>query len=294
VDCELAPGQITILIPVFNARHTISACIESAASQDHFGCSIVVSDNCSTDGTVGILHQLEKTIPNLRLILNPENMGSWLNFKGLIDQCQTEMALFLGADDCIDKSYVSRCISEFRVNRDVALVAGGCTFIDRKNKRWPGILHNHNQHQGGARVSDYYWKVKDNSIFYGIFRTSVGQKFFNLPCMFGGPVGADQAFVAYLAMSGKIITLNNAQIIRGYTEDSQSTQNFPTIASRYKHMQSYISVQLKFLYNMKREKKISACYFLLSVFYLSFRVYIKWNLSIARLALRQKVKHFCS
>ena len=43
--------KVSILIPVYNRVDMIRDCIDSALSQDYLDLEVIVSDNCSTDGT---------------------------------------------------------------------------------------------------------------------------------------------------------------------------------------------------------------------------------------------------
>ena len=71
--------KLTIAIPCYNAEKTIAASIESALAQDFKLKEVLVIDDGSTDGTVGIVSRYD-----VRLVVNPRNMGIGWNIENLM------------------------------------------------------------------------------------------------------------------------------------------------------------------------------------------------------------------
>lgn len=66
------PGLVTIVIPNWNGRTLLAACLRSLAGQTFTDYEIIVVDNGSTDGSV---EWLKANYPSIRLIANPTNRG---------------------------------------------------------------------------------------------------------------------------------------------------------------------------------------------------------------------------
>lgn len=68
--------DLSIIIVNFNTKEITRECIESIIEKTSgLNYEIIVIDNASSDGSVQTLKDLTKSLPNLRLILNKDNLG---------------------------------------------------------------------------------------------------------------------------------------------------------------------------------------------------------------------------
>ena len=72
---ERSPA-LSIGLAVRNGRNVIERCIDSILSQDFTDLELVVCDNASDDGTIGILDNYARADPRIRLSANQVNIGS--------------------------------------------------------------------------------------------------------------------------------------------------------------------------------------------------------------------------
>ena len=69
----MSPFDVTISIVSYNSKNVIADCISSLIETTQgIDIEIVVVDNCSEDGSAGLVKSL---FPNVRLIENRENVG---------------------------------------------------------------------------------------------------------------------------------------------------------------------------------------------------------------------------
>ena len=73
-----ANPKISVCIPVYNREKYIAQCIESVLAQDYKNIEIIISDNCSTDGTVDIINGYLKD-KRIRFYRNETNIGMLSN-----------------------------------------------------------------------------------------------------------------------------------------------------------------------------------------------------------------------
>lgn len=74
--------KVSILVPVYNRVGMINACVNSALSQDYPELEVIISDNCSTDGTWELCCHSYRDHPKVNLLRNASNLGpvpNWLN-----------------------------------------------------------------------------------------------------------------------------------------------------------------------------------------------------------------------
>ena len=93
--------KLSVCIVTYNHESLIGRCIESVLRQKvDFDYEIVVGEDCSTDGTRAILHELAARHPDkLKVMDRSKNLGAELNFNTTIAECQGEYIAFLEGDN---------------------------------------------------------------------------------------------------------------------------------------------------------------------------------------------------
>lgn len=99
--------SITICIPTYNQQDYVAATIMSAASQEPRPHEIIVSNDCSTDGTGAILDDLAKKIDTLRVIHQPENLGIGSNVSACLKMAKSDYIVRLDSDDLLLPGYIA-------------------------------------------------------------------------------------------------------------------------------------------------------------------------------------------
>lgn len=123
---------VSIMIPVFNRQAIISETLECAIKQTYPNIEIVISDNCSTDGTWSILEEYAKKDNRIKIYRNEVNVGPVLNWKKGIDKLQGEYTKILWSDDLISLDFVEKAIELF--DADTSFVMSGVrTFNSEDN-----------------------------------------------------------------------------------------------------------------------------------------------------------------
>jgi len=92
---------VSVCIITYNQAAFIRQAVESALDQEtSFSYEIVVSDDCSTDATPGILAGLVREHgPKLRVLLRPANLGINRNLAETIQACRGRYIALLEGDD---------------------------------------------------------------------------------------------------------------------------------------------------------------------------------------------------
>lgn len=112
-------GQVSILMPAYNAEKTILRAVNSLLEQSYENVEIIVVDDCSTDNTLKILSQIEdkrlKVIPSEKIGVAKARNITLANANG-------EFIAFCDSDDFYEKDYISSQI-EFFKNKKVCMTA---------------------------------------------------------------------------------------------------------------------------------------------------------------------------
>jgi teichuronic acid biosynthesis glycosyltransferase TuaG len=101
-DDDLAAGEplVSVVMPAYNASHTIARSIKSVQRQLYTNWELLVVDDCSTDDTVLIVKDLATIDSRIRLISLAKNSGRPAYPRNLaIKEAAGEFISFLDADD---------------------------------------------------------------------------------------------------------------------------------------------------------------------------------------------------
>lgn len=100
---------VSIGIPVRNGEIRVSNAIRSVLAQDFPDLELVISDNASTDGTEDVCREFARADPRIRYFRQPENIGLLNNFIAVMSLARGRLFTWVGDDDALELSYVSRC-----------------------------------------------------------------------------------------------------------------------------------------------------------------------------------------
>lgn len=102
-------GQvISVLVPVFNGARTIGQTLRSLRSQTHTDLEILVSDNASSDETVGIVRAHGAQDARIRLIRNDVNVGYCRNIRRAAEAASSDIIAIYHADDVYHPTIVAK------------------------------------------------------------------------------------------------------------------------------------------------------------------------------------------
>lgn len=101
--------KISVIVPSYNEKSVLEECIESLGEQTYPDFEIIVVDDGSTDGTLGILENLAKTLPSFKYVHQPHRgAGSARNLGA--KQAKGEILVFVDADMTFDKSFLESLV----------------------------------------------------------------------------------------------------------------------------------------------------------------------------------------
>jgi glycosyltransferase involved in cell wall biosynthesis len=93
--------KVSVCVVTYNHVNYIRQCLDSLVKQEtNFKIEILVSDDCSQDGTKDLLIEYEKSYPNLiKIFLHPKNLGAQKNFIFLHEQATGKYVAHIDGDD---------------------------------------------------------------------------------------------------------------------------------------------------------------------------------------------------
>jgi glycosyltransferase involved in cell wall biosynthesis len=97
--------MISIIIPTYNEKNDLENCIESLGAQTFTDFEIIVIDDGSTDGTLEILKNLKRSLPNFKFA-KQEHKGAGAARNMGASFAKGEILVFVDADMTFDEDFV--------------------------------------------------------------------------------------------------------------------------------------------------------------------------------------------
>jgi glycosyltransferase involved in cell wall biosynthesis len=140
-------GQsISVAMATCNGEPYIRAQLESIAAQTRLPDEIVIGDDRSTDGTLGIIDVFcKRTALTVRVQTNPERVGSTRNFERILARCTGGIIVLSDQDDIWRQDKLETMRMAFLDNSDAPYVFSNGSLIDESGhviagSLWDGAL----------------------------------------------------------------------------------------------------------------------------------------------------------
>ena len=115
-------ADISVCLLTYNYAHIVESSITSILNQNVAGCEIIISDDCSTDGTWEKIVALAARHPRIRAIRTPRNMGMPGNANFAVAHSQRPYIALLHHDDIYRSDLLEKWSGVLDRNPNVAFV----------------------------------------------------------------------------------------------------------------------------------------------------------------------------
>jgi glycosyltransferase involved in cell wall biosynthesis len=116
---------VSVCIPTYNGAKYLREAVASVLCQSFDDIEILVVDDCSSDGTIYIAHELLGHDPRARIVQNNSNLGLVGNWNRCVELAQGEYIKFLFQDDLLEPTCVERLVTAISLT-------DGFAFCERK------------------------------------------------------------------------------------------------------------------------------------------------------------------
>jgi glycosyltransferase involved in cell wall biosynthesis len=163
--------RLTIGIPVYNGVNTIKETLDCCAKLSGDLIQVVVSDNCSTDGTFALVQSVSERCPNISVFRHEQNVGAANNFKFLLDGCRTEYFMWLGADDVCAPSLNLAAVERLFQQYPQAMAVSPFAMVGEVDAQVPDRGNRSLVNSRAENTLSFLLRPGVNSRFYSIYRT---------------------------------------------------------------------------------------------------------------------------
>jgi glycosyltransferase involved in cell wall biosynthesis len=113
---------LTIAIPTYNGGNTIQNLLDLLLPQCSDEIEVIISDNCSTDGTDMIIKKYKEKSCKIIYNRNDRNIGPDANFLKCMRMAKGDFTWLVSDDDIVTEDSVGNIISFLKKNKNVCLV----------------------------------------------------------------------------------------------------------------------------------------------------------------------------
>ncbi len=131
-------SSVTAIIPAFRSEKVVIRAIESVLSQSSPVDEIIVVDDASDDGTVQVVRDFAINHPQIRLIVNNENLGPGQSRNAAWNLATSEYLAFLDADDTWHPKKIELQREWFRANPSEVICGTQHCIIDKDETQSDG------------------------------------------------------------------------------------------------------------------------------------------------------------
>lgn len=125
-------NKLTVLMPSYNRGQYICEAVASVLNQKtHFGIKLIITDDCSTDGSVEIIQKLQKQYPDkIEIILSDKNERLLANILKAQVRVQTEYFCVLDPDDYYtDENFLQKAVDYLESHPDFSIYSSNCLML---------------------------------------------------------------------------------------------------------------------------------------------------------------------
>ena len=127
---------ISIIIPCYNIENYIEKCLDSVENQTYKDIEIIAVDDCSKDGTIVKLKELQERYSNLQVYQNDKNRGAAYSRNFAMKKAKGEYIGFVDSDDYITDDYYEK-LMETAEKEKADLVATDIEIVYENNSNAP-------------------------------------------------------------------------------------------------------------------------------------------------------------
>lgn len=213
-------GPLVIVgLPVYNGEKSIERVINSLLTQDYQNIEIFVVDNCSTDGTERVIHEIARRDGRVKYFKNASNIGMVNNFNRALDlarEARPDFYMWASHDDFYESSFIGKMVKALQENEELLLATSFTSC--RKNNVEMFVDH-------GKDITDRspmkrfcnYRRLLDTdgyigSLFYGVIRFEAALKIGPIPNVICG----DHIPLFELILQGGFVTIPQPLFLKSF------------------------------------------------------------------------------
>lgn len=219
--------SLAAIVPIYNTEKYMAQCIESLVTQTEPFDEVLLIDDGSWDGSLGICREFQSLYPNI-YVCSHENAGVSYTRNIGMERCGSDYILFVDSDDMLDSQAV-KCIKEKLCEADYDMVLYDAEIIYEKNFERKGNPYDRSKwiSEGEMPGKEFLRKMFPDC-YMTVAYTAAYKKRFLLGHHIRFPVGInyaeDTSFIIQALLEAGMVYYNRKKMYRRrYRENSIMT-----------------------------------------------------------------------
>jgi glycosyltransferase involved in cell wall biosynthesis len=210
--------RLTVGLPVYNSERFLAETLDCVLGQTYGDFRVVISDNCSTDGTEAICRDYARRDERLTYVRQDVNRGPVWNFNHVFEHCDTPYFRWVAADDLFAPTCFERCVEVLdAAPASVAMCYPTTLIVDDEGRpvaEWDDDLDLRSKPH--ARIYRIVRTIVKGNTMYGLMRSDA----LRATRMHGSFPSADYILIAELALVGECWEIPERLFYRRVHSDS--------------------------------------------------------------------------
>src|SRR5262249_5784828 len=127
--------RISICLPVYNGQKFLRSAIDSALNQTFENFELLISDDCSEDGTRQTIDEFALTDKRVKYWLNDQRLGLFANYNKCMERASAPIIKPFAQDDLWDPQLLEKQYKLLEQQKGVVLVGARRVVIDAEGHR---------------------------------------------------------------------------------------------------------------------------------------------------------------
>lgn len=125
---------VSALMACYNRKEYVEKAVESIEKQLSEEDELLISDDCSTDGTSEFIDALSEKYKNIKVFHQSENLGVDKNMTFLFDNAKNDIFIICDSDDISLDGRVETIRKELEENNKISVIYSNGEVIDETGK----------------------------------------------------------------------------------------------------------------------------------------------------------------
>ena len=114
--------KVSVCVLTYNHEAVIQSTLETVLDQTIDGYEVIVSDDCSTDGTYARILEMAERDPRIRPVRTPRNMGMPGNANFAVSRSERPYIALLHHDDLYRRDLLEKWLAPIEADREITFV----------------------------------------------------------------------------------------------------------------------------------------------------------------------------
>ncbi len=170
---------VSVGMPVYNDVKFLSGALDSILAQSFTDFELIISDDCSTDGSQDICLKYANIDSRIIYIRQNKNLGISKNMMYLLQKSKGDYFMWAGNDDLWHRDFISKLVHALQKGKSCVAAFGPYIDIDEKGNPISGIKKiNYTNPEVRQRLTGLI-KIFNDAFGYGLFvrKNILGVKF---------------------------------------------------------------------------------------------------------------------